>query len=240
MRYPTIAHTFSVITTFLNRKGLFMTDFRFDIIAYYLPILLKGTLLTIGISFAGILFGSILGLIMGFGRMSSKAYFYLPTACYINFFRGTPLLVQVLMVHFGLIPLLLDRSDPILAAIVALTLNSAAYTAEIFRAGIQSVEKGQTEAALSLGMTRRQTMRYIILPQAIKRMIPAFGNEFIVLIKDSSLVAIIAAPELMYYANSMRGQYMRVWEPYITASIIYFILTYSLSKLLNWLEKRIN
>lgn len=213
-------------------------DFRFDIIAYYIPLLLKGTVVTIGISLAAILLGAILGLAVGFGRMSRHAWIRYPAAGYINFFRGTPLLVQVLMVHFGLIPLLIGRTDPIVAAILALTLNSAAYTAEIYRAGIQSIERGQTEAALSLGMTRRQAMRHIVLPQAIKRMIPAFGNEFIVLIKDSSLVAYIAAPELMYYSNNMRGQYLRVWEPYLTASFIYLILTYSLSKLLQYWERR--
>ncbi len=217
-----------------------MGDFRIDIILYYIPLLLKGTLLTIGVSIVSILLGSVLGLIVGFGRMSKHTYLRLPAACYINFFRGTPLLVQILLVHFGVVPLLIDRTDVLFAAILSLTLNSAGYSAEIFRAGIQSVEKGQTEAALSLGMNRRQTMRYIILPQAIKRMIPAFGNEFIVLIKDSSLLTIIAAKELMYYANLMRGQYLRIWEPYLTAALIYLILTYSLSKLLNWWERRMN
>ncbi len=217
-----------------------MSDFRIDIILYYIPLLLKGTLLTIGVSMVSILLGSVLGLIVGFGRMSRHAYLRLPAACYINFFRGTPLLVQILLVHFGVVPLLIDRTDVLVAAILSLTLNSAGYSAEIFRAGIQSVEKGQTEAALSLGMNRRQTMRYIILPQAIKRMIPAFGNEFIVLIKDSSLLTIIAAKELMYYANLMRGQYLRIWEPYLTAALIYLILTYSLSKLLGWWERRMN
>ncbi len=217
-----------------------MSDFRIDIILYYIPLLLKGTLLTIGVSIVSILLGSVLGLIVGFGRMSRHAYLRLPAACYINFFRGTPLLVQILLVHFGVVPLLIDRTDVLVAAILSLTLNSAGYSAEIFRAGIQSVEKGQTEAALSLGMNRRQTMRYIILPQAIKRMIPAFGNEFIVLIKDSSLLTIIAAKELMYYANLMRGQYLRIWEPYLTAALIYLILTYSLSKLLGWWEWRMN
>ncbi|WP_322924351.1 amino acid ABC transporter permease [Paenibacillus campi] len=217
-----------------------MSDFRIDIILYYIPLLLKGTLLTIGVSIVSILLGSVLGLVVGFGRMSRHAYVRLPAACYINFFRGTPLLVQILLVHFGVVPLLIGRTDVLFAAILSLTLNSAGYSAEIFRAGIQSVEKGQTEAALSLGMNRHQTMRYIILPQAIKRMIPAFGNEFIVLIKDSSLLTIIAAKELMYYANLMRGQYLRIWEPYLTAALIYLILTYSLSKLLSWWERRMN
>ncbi|MNN69189.1 Inner membrane amino-acid ABC transporter permease protein YecS [compost metagenome] len=126
-----------------------------------------------------------------------------------------------------------------MTSFVALSLNSAAYSAEIFRAGIQSIDPGQREAAVSLGMTKFQAMRFIILPQAIKRMVPAFGNEFIVLVKDSSLLALIAAPEIMYWSNTMKGQYLRIWEPYLTAALIYFILTYSLSKLLNYIERKV-
>ncbi|MFC5452021.1 amino acid ABC transporter permease [Paenibacillus aestuarii] len=214
-------------------------DFRFDIIIEYLPLLLKGTLWTIGISILAILFGSVLGLGVSLGKMSHRGYLRWPASIYVNFFRGTPLLVQILLVHFGVVPLILGSTNAIVAAIVALSLNSAAYMAEIYRAGIQSIDQGQTEAAYSLGMTPGQTMRTIILPQAIKRMIPPFGNEFIVLIKDSSLFAVIAAPELMYWSNAMRSQYFKVWEPYLTAALIYFILTYSLNKLLGYLERRV-
>jgi glutamine transport system permease protein len=221
-------------------KGKKRMDFRFDIIADYLPLLLKGTLLTIAISIASILIGSVLGLGVGLGKISKRWYLSFAMNGYVNFFRGTPLLVQIFMIHFGVIPLLMGSTNAIIAAITALSLNSAAYTAEIYRAGIQSIDKGQTEAAKSLGMTHVQTMRLIILPQAIKRMIPPFGNEFIVLIKDSSLVALIAAPELMYWSNAMKGQYYRVWEPYLTASLIYLILTYSLSKLLAYVERKVS
>lgn len=214
-------------------------DFRLDIIYDYAPLLFKGTLLTIGISILSIILGSILGLFIGIGKTSKFWYLRLIMNGYINVFRGTPLLLQILVIHFGLVPVFIGSTDAIIAAIAALTLNSAAYTAEIYRAGIQSIDKGQTEAAYSLGMTRFLTMRYIILPQAVKRMIPAFGNEFIVLIKDSSLVAIIAAPELMYWSNAMKSQYYRIWEPYLTAALIYFILTYSLSKLLAYLERKV-
>ncbi|MEO3946492.1 amino acid ABC transporter permease [Gorillibacterium sp. CAU 1737] len=214
-------------------------DFRFDIILDYVPLVLKGALLTVGLSAASILLGSILGLGIGFGKMSRHWYLRWPAVCYVNFFRGTPLYVQILMVHFGLIYFLLGTTNSIIAAITALSLNSAAYSAEIYRAGIQSIDKGQTEAALSLGLTGRQTMRHIILPQAVKRMIPAFGNEFITLVKDSSLIAIIAAPEIMYWSNAMRSQYMRIWEPYLTASLVYFILTYSLNKLLLYIERKV-
>jgi glutamine transport system permease protein len=213
-------------------------DFRFDIIAEYAPFFLKGVLLTIGLSIIAIIVGSILGLIIGLGKMSSKKMIRLPFEWYINFFRGTPLFVQILLVHFGLMPMLFSQPNPIISAALSLSLNAAAYIAEIFRAGIQSIDRGQMEAARSLGMTHVQAMWYIILPQALKRMIPPFGNEFIVLIKDSSLAAIIAAPELMYWGRAAQGQYYRVWEPYLTVALIYLILTLSLSKLLNYLERR--
>lgn len=214
-------------------------DFRFDIILDYAPLLLKGMLLTIAMSMASIVLGSILGLAVGFGKMSKRSYLNLLMSGYINFFRGTPLYVQILIVHFGLVPLFLGSTNSIVAGITALTLNSAAYTAEIYRAGIQSVDKGQTEAALSLGLTPAQSMRHVVLPQAVRRMIPAFGNEFIVLVKDSSLVAIIAAPEIMYWSNAMKNQYLAVWEPYLTAAFIYLVLTYSLNKLLAYIERKV-
>lgn len=214
-------------------------DFRFDIIYEYGSLLLKGTGFTIIISLVSILLGSVGGLAISFSKMSRYWFLKWPSQAYINFFRGTPLYVQILIVHFGLIPLLTGSTNPWASAITALSLNSAAYCAEIFRAGIQSIDKGQREAAYSLGMSHWETMRHIILPQAIKRMIPAFGNEFIVLVKDSSLVALVAAPEIMYWSNAMRGQYMRVWEPYLTAAAIYFILTYSLNKLLVYIERKV-
>jgi len=214
-------------------------DFRFDMIVDYLPLFLNGTLLTIGLSISSIILGSILGLGIGLGRMSRFRILRWPMLSYINFFRGTPLLVQIMIVHFGIVNAVLGKTDSIIAAITALTLNSAAYTAEIYRAGIQSIDKGQTEAAYSLGMTKLQAMRHIVLPQAIKRMIPAFGNEFIVLIKDSSLISILAVPEIMYWANTMKGQYMRIWEAYLTAALIYFVLTYSLNKLLLYIERKV-
>jgi glutamine transport system permease protein len=213
-------------------------DFRFDIIQEYAPFFLRGVLLTIGVSIAAIIAGLILGLMIGLGKMSTKRLIRLPFEWYINFFRGTPLVVQMLLVHFGVMPLFFAQPSATVSLVVSLSLNSAAYVAEIFRAGIQSIDKGQMEAARSLGMTHAQAMRYIILPQALKRMIPPFGNEFIVLIKDSSLGLVIAAPELMYWGKAAAGQYYRVWEPYLTVAFIYLLLTLSLSKLLHYLERK--
>lgn len=214
-------------------------DFRFDIIVEYAPYLLQGTLLTIGLSLAGIAFGTILGLFIGMGKMMRNKVLSLPFKLYITCFRGTPLLVQVLLIHFGVIPLFVGDTNATLAAVVALSLNSAAYIAEIFRSGIQSIEKGQMEAARSLGMTHVQAMKHVILPQATKRIIPPLGNEFIVLIKESSIACIIAAPELMYWGRAMGSQYFKVWEPYLAAAAIYLILTVSLSYVLNRIERRL-
>jgi glutamine transport system permease protein len=214
-------------------------DFRFDLIIDYAPYFLEGTLMTIGVSLLGILLGTILGLFIGLGKMLQNKIIRLPFIWYINFFRGTPLFVQILLIHFGVVPFFTGTTNGIAALVLALTLNAAAYIAEIFRAGIQSIEKGQLEAARSLGMNHAQAMRYVILPQAMKRMIPPLGNEFIVLIKESSLGAIIAAPELMYWGRAMFGQYYKAWEPYLTVALIYLVLTLTLTYLLNFLERRL-
>lgn len=214
-------------------------DFRWDLIAEYGPYFAKGTLLTIGLSLAGIFFGTILGLLIGLGKMMQSNILSMPFRWYINFFRGTPLMVQIFLIHFAVVPFFFGSTNGILAAILALSLNSAAYVAEIFRAGIQSIDKGQMEAARSLGMSHVQSMKFVILPQAFKRMIPPLGNEFVVLIKDSSLAALIAVPEIMYWGRAMQGQYMRPWEPYISSAVIYFVLTLTLNYLLNRLERRL-
>ncbi|MFB6469460.1 amino acid ABC transporter permease [Cytobacillus sp. Hz8] len=215
-------------------------DFRFDLIADYAPFFWKGTLLTIGLSIASILIGTVLGLLIGLGKMMKNKVLAFPFECYITLFRGTPLLVQILIIHFGVVPLFTGSTNGVLAAIIGLSLNSAAYIAEIFRAGIQSIDRGQMEASRSLGMNHVQAMRYVVLPQAFKRMIPPLGNEFIVLIKDSSLASVIAAPELMYWGRAMQGQYYRVWEPLLTAALIYLILTLTLSFILRFLERRLS
>lgn len=214
-------------------------DFNFTIILEYADLFKKGIVVTIQLSLYAIVFGTILGLVIGLGKIAKNQWISFPFRCYIAIFRGTPLFVQILIIHFGFIPLFLNTTNAMVAAIVALLLNAAAYIAEIFRAGIESIDRGQMEAARSLGMTHIQSMRYIILPQSFKRMIPPLGNEFVVLIKDSSLAAVIAAPELMYYARLMMGQYNRVWEPYLTVAVIYLVLTLTLSFFLTRLERRL-
>lgn len=215
-------------------------SFDYELIVDYAPLLLKGTLLTIGLSALSILFGTILGLFIVLGKMMRNKWLAFPFVAFIAFFRGTPLFVQLLLIHFGIIPLFTGETNAIAAAIVTLSLNSAAYIAEIFRGGIQSIEKGQMEGARSLGMSHVQTMRYVILPQAMKRSIPPLGNEFIILVKESSLAAIITAPEVMYYARNMSSAHFAVWEPYLTAALIYLFITLTLSYILHRVEKRLD
>jgi glutamine transport system permease protein len=216
-----------------------MNYFRWDIIQDYMPFFLKGAMITVGLALSGIILGCIFGLLIAFGRMLKNKYARLPFVWYINFFRGTPLLVQILLIHYGLMPLFMKSPEPLATGVLALTLNGAAYIAEIFRSGIQSIDKGQMEAARSIGMTNVQAMRYIVLPQAFKRVIPPLGNEFIVLLKDSSLLAIISAKELMYWGNAAQGQYLRVWEPFLTVALIYLLMTLSLSRLMNFIERKV-
>src|SRR5690606_12917578 len=230
---------YAIFAIFTNFTGGHTMNFSFEIIIDYLPYFGKGALLTIGLSIAGILLGTILGLFIGLGKMIRNKWLAFPFECYITFFRGTPLLVQILLVHFGVVPMFLGTTNGIVAGVIALTLNASAYIAEIFRAGIQSLDRGQMEAARSLGMSHVQAMRYIIIPQAFKRMIPPLGNEFVILIKDSSLLSVVATPELTHWGRMMMGQHAKVWEPYLTAAFIYLVLTLSLTLLLNHLEKRL-
>lgn len=210
----------------------------FSLIANYVPYFLKGVTYTIGFSIFSIIFGTLLGLLIGLGKMARNNLVALPFKAYVGLFRGTPLLVQILVINFGVVPVLLGSSNSIAAGIIALSLNSAAYIAEIFRSGIRSIAQGQGEAAATLGLTNTQTMIKIILPQAVKVILPPLGNEFISLIKDSSLASVISAPEVTYWAQAMNAQYYRVWEPYLTTALIYLILTLSISGVLKLVERR--
>lgn len=214
-------------------------DFRWDIVIDYLPLFIDGMLLTLWMSFLGVVFGSIWGLLISFGRMIKNGWLRFPFSLYVHFFRCTPMLVQLLIVHFGIMPMIMETPSAVVSAVTTLTLNSGAYMAEIFRAGIQSIDKGQVEAARSLGMSQVQAMRFVVLPQAIKRMIPPLGNEFITLIKDSSLASVIAAQELLYWGRAPMGQYSRVWEGLLSAAFIYFVICITLSFIMDKVEKRL-
>lgn len=214
-------------------------DIRFDMIWNYRELFIRGVGITLALTAIGYLGGFILGLFVGIGKLSKKKWIYYPSKYYVDFFRGTPLLVQILLIHLALIPAIFGHSlGYFVSGSLALILNSAAYNAEIIRAGIQSIEKGQTEAARSLGMTAGTAMKLIILPQAFRRMVPPLGNELISLLKDSSLVTVIAANDLLYAGKVVAGAHLRFWEPYITVAIIYLILTYILGKVITYVENR--
>ncbi len=214
-------------------------ELRWDIIWNYRELFLRGIWVTIVLTICGYIGGIILGVLVGLGETSKRKLIYWPCKIYVDLFRGTPMLVQILIIDLALFPSIFGQSFGFLVSgITALVLNSGAYNAEIIRAGIQSIDKGQMEAARSLGLTQGQAMRKIILPQAFRRMIPPLGNEFIALLKDSSLVTVIAASDILYAAKVVAGAYQRFWEPYLVAAALYLILTYLVTKLVAFVEKR--
>lgn len=241
-------------------------DLRWDILAGYGPLFAAGLWMTVQLTIVAIGVGLLLGVVCGL--VSSSADAPEPAArplawglkglrgvtlAYVTFFRGTPLFVQILLVHFALMPALVHpdgglllsgdlarefRQDhgAFLSGCVALSLNAGAYISEIFRAGIQSIHRGQTQAAYSVGLTHVQAMRFVVLPQAFRRMMPALVNEGVTLIKDSSLVSAIGLAELALAARTVAGAYSRYWEPYLAISALYLVLTLSLSLLAKRLE----
>lgn len=216
----------------------------FSIVAM-LPTLLKGAGITILLTAFSVFFGTIGGTLLATASISDFKPLGWLTRIYIDFFRGTPLLVQIFMIYFGLPSLLqgigIDFSfNRFAAAVTALSLNSAAYLAEIIRGGIQSIDQGQWEASQSMGMGWIQTMRHVIFPQAFRRMLPPLGNEFITMIKDTSLVAIIGFEELFRQGQLMVATTYRAFEIYAAVALIYLFLTFIASRIFSWLEKRLN
>ena len=239
--------------------------FRADIIVSYAELFWRGLQMTILITVLSIVLGTALGLAVGLARVAESRHSpakqlckYLlrwPASIFVSFFRGTPLFVQILLVHFAVMPLFINQADGLLisgevarnikqnygaflSGLVALTLNAGAYISEIFRAGIQSIDKGQVEASRSLGMSFPRTMYHVVLPQAFRRMLPPLGNNAIALLKDSSLVSAIGLAELAYAARTVAGAYSRYWEPYLTISLMYWILTLGLAHIVTKLEAR--
>lgn len=204
----------------------------------YYQFYIDGTVITLLLSFFGVLCGVVLGVFLALMKLSRNSMLKLLASAYIELVRGTPLLVQLYIVYYGLPKLLGWDFADLTLGIVAVSLNSAAYVAEIIRAGIQSVDKGQMEAARSLGMPHRTAMTYIIIPQAIKNILPALGNEFIVLIKESAIVSVVGIHDLMYKADTVRGNTYRPFAPLLVAAAIYFTIIFGLSKLLAYVEGR--
>ena len=211
----------------------------FSVIPRFFPMLMEGALTTVYLTFCAVGLGVVFGLLAALMKMSKILPLRWLAIAYIEAIRGTPQLVQLFLLFYG-VPQLLGVNIPeFSAAILALGINSGAYVAEIIRAGIQAVDFGQTEGAYSLGMRPAQTMVYIILPQAIKNILPALGNEFISLLKSSSIVSVIGMSDLTRKSDIIRSITYRPFEPLLTIAVIYFIMTFVFSKLLNVLEGRL-
>lgn len=192
-----------------------------------------------------VLIGIVIGVVVAIGKVASahsKKLFLVRWLCnlYITVIRGTPVYVQLLIFYFALLPMLLkDKNSPLLAGAITFGINSGAYVAEIIRAGIQSVDIGQTEASRSLGLSSFQTMKSIVLPQAIKTILPALGNEFIVLIKETAVIGVTSLYDLTKWAERVSSFTFELLTPMLFVSLIYLILVLGLTKLLNIFERRL-
>ena len=213
-------------------------EFDFSLIVRSFPLLLTGAVVTLQITLISVGIGLVIGMFVGIARLIKFWPVRILASIYVDFIRGTPLLVQIFFIYFALPIVLNIQIGPFVAAITACSINSGAYIAEIFRAGIQSIDKGQTEAGRSLGMTWWQNMRYIVLPQAFKRIIPPLGNEFIAMLKDSSLVSVIGFEELTRRGQLVIAKTYGAFEIWLTVAILYLVMTLSISRLVNYLERR--
>jgi polar amino acid transport system permease protein len=201
----------------------------FIFLAPAIPMTIKLTLIAFALAL-------LLGLFVGIGRLSHKSLIKVLSKIYVDVLRGIPLLVQIFFIYFGLGKIL--NLDRFLAGVIAIGVCYSAYLAEIIRAGIQAIHKGQYQAALSLGMTRYKTMRYVILPQSFRIIIPPVANEFIASLKDSSLVSIIGLRELTRAGREYYSQYFVDFQTWLVVGIIYLAMTLSLSRLVSYLEKK--
>ena len=215
-----------------------LMTFDMNLVVNSFPLLLIGAGVTIQITVLSTAIGFVIGLIVGVARISNLRVLRMLAEVYVEFFRGTPLLVQIFLFYFALPVITGQRIDPFIAAISACGINSGAYVAEIFRAGIQSVDDGQMEAGRSLGMTWLQTMRYIIVPQAFKRVIPPLGNEFIAMLKDSSLVSVIGFEELTRRGQLIIAKTYGSFEIWMSVAVIYLVMTLTISRFVAYLERR--
>ena len=213
-------------------------DMNIELIKNAIPLLIAGAGITVEITALSVFFGMLIGIIVALARLSDFKILRWLGNVYVDFIRGTPLLIQIFLVYFALPSIIGHRVDAFFAAISACSINSGAYVAEVFRGGIQSIDIGQMEAGRSLGMTWWQTMRYIILPQAFKRIIPPLGNEFIAMLKDSSLVSVIGFEELTRRGQLIIARTYASFEIWMAVAIIYPILTFTVARLTGILERK--
>ena len=213
-------------------------SFDFSLIWNSLPLLLAGAGVTIEITAIAVGLGFIFGLITSVCRLSGVKILQVIAVCYVNIIRGTPMLVQIFLIYFALPMVIGERINPFVAAVAACSINSGAYVSEIFRAGIQSVDKGQMEAGRSLGLSWMQTMRYVIMPKAFKHVIPPLGNEFISMTKETSLVSVIGFEELTRRGQLIIAKTYGSFEIWLTVAAIYLVMTLTIARLVSYLERR--
>ena len=208
-----------------------------ELIIKYWPLFLEGATTTVLLSFFSVIVGVGCGTLMALARLSQNKFLSKAAKVYIDIIRGTPLLVQLYLVYFGLTTVL-DLND-FVSGVIAVSVNTTAYIAEIIRSGIQSVDKGQMEAARSMGMPKRMAMRQIILPQAMKNILPAIGNEFATLIKETSIVSLIGIHDLMYSSDTVRGATFTVFIPLLMTAFLYFVMTTTIAFFMDKLERKL-
>jgi len=213
-------------------------EFNWEATINSIPHLLPGIPYTLLISFGGLAIGFFIGIFFGLLRISPLRWLRWPAIVYFEVFRGTPILVQVLFIFYGLPQILGGPINALVAGIAAIAVNSGAYISEIVRGGVQSIERGQREASLSLGLSRTQAFRYVIWPQAFRRMIPPLGNQGIISIKDTSLFSVIGVGELVRQGQVYISSTFTAMEVYLMVAIMYLAITWTLSIILRQLENK--
>ena len=235
----------------MNNMFLLGVAMDFGKMIKWIPTFIDGMIVTVVLSLMTVFLGSIIGLVATFLQQSQKKSLKAVANIYTQVIRGTPLLVQLYIWLYGLpligvslptLPFLGDvyGSREFLTAVVALSINSGAYICELLRGGLESIDKGQMEAGRSLGLSRKETMKSVIIPQAIRVVLPGLGNEFIAMIKESSIVSVVGIFDVMYTSNIVKAATYSIFEPLIIVAIIYFFLTYSLTGIMKQLEKRLS
>ncbi|AXN39502.1 amino acid ABC transporter permease [Peribacillus sp. NPDC060186] len=210
-----------------------------DIIVAALPILLKGLQVTLYIFVIAIILGFLIGLVVALLRLAPIKILNWIAKVYVDAIRGTPFIVQLFFIYFGVNSLNLISLNSTTAGIITVAINAGAYFAEIIRAGIQSIDKGQTEAARSIGFTGTQTMRYVVLPQAFRRMLPTITNQSIISLKDTSLLSVIGIADLTQQGQIQASATFEAFKIWLVVGVIYFIIIYLLTLIANFIERRV-
>lgn len=210
-----------------------------DIIVAALPILLKGLQVTLYIFVIAIILGFLIGLLVALLRLAPIKILNWIAKVYVDAIRGTPFIVQLFFIYFGVNSLNLISLNSTTAGIITVAINAGAYFAEIIRAGIQSIDKGQTEAARSIGFTGTQTMRYVVLPQAFRRMLPTITNQSIISLKDTSLLSVIGIADLTQQGQIQASATFEAFKIWLAVGVIYFIIIYLLTLIANFIERRV-